>query len=206
VAMVVATASPPFIKGVTCQICKQYGHPASECWWHYGDDDDSHTDEKVVHMASYGVETNWYVDMGARDHIAGEVSKLFTHEHYKGHDQVHYASCQGMDIKHIGHSVFHTPNNFIHLSNILHVPSASKILLSAHKIELDNNVFIEFHMFFILIKDQATKQIVFKGPCHNNLYPIAPISTGSFRHAFVTLKSFSSVWHQRLWHLSSYVI
>jgi hypothetical protein len=71
---------------VTCQICKKYGHPASECWWCYGDDeddDDIYHDEKGAHLASY-VDTNWYIDTGATDHITGELSKLSTHEHYTG--------------------------------------------------------------------------------------------------------------------------
>jgi hypothetical protein len=110
-------------------------------------------------LASYGFDTNWSVDT---DHITDELSKLSTHEHYKGHDQVHNASSQGMAIKHIGHSILHTPHSSIYLCNILHVPSASKILLSAHKIALDNNTFVEFHLSFFFIKDHTTKQIVFK--------------------------------------------
>jgi hypothetical protein len=98
-------------------------------------------------LASYGVDTNWYIDTGATDHITGELSKLSTHEHYKGRDQVHNASGQGMAIKHIGHSILPTPHRSIHLHNILHVPSASKNLLSAHKIALDNNAFVAFLLF-----------------------------------------------------------
>jgi histone deacetylase 1/2 len=86
------------------------------------------------------------------------------------------------------------------------VPSASKNLLSAHKIALDNNAFIEFHPFFFFIKDRATKKIVFKGPCHGGLYPLVPTSTGSHKHAFVTLKPSSSTWHRRLGHPSLFVV
>ena len=96
--------TPSRPQDVTCQICKKYGHPASECWWRYGDDEDTHTDDKGVHMASYGVDTNWYMDTGATNHLTGELSKLSTHEPYKGHDQVYNASGQGMAIKRIGHS------------------------------------------------------------------------------------------------------
>jgi histone deacetylase 1/2 len=112
---------------VKCQICTKYGHPATECWWRYGDDDhddDSHREEKNANIASYGVDTNWYIDSGATNHLTSELSKLSTHEQYKGHDQIHTVSGQGMDIKHVGHSIIHTPHNFIHLRNILHVPSA----------------------------------------------------------------------------------
>jgi histone deacetylase 1/2 len=97
-----------------------------------------------------------------------------------------------MEIQHIGHSTLHTPHSSLHLNNILHVPSASKNLLSAHKIVLDNYAFIEFHPHFFLIKDQATKQILFTGPCHGGLYPLVPVSTGSRKQAYITIKPSSS--------------
>jgi hypothetical protein len=96
------------------------------------------------------------VDSGATDHITSELSKLHTRDTYKGHDQVHNVGGQGMDIQHIGHSLLHTPYSSLKLQNILHVPSASKSLLSTHKIALDNNAFVEFHSSFFLIKDRDT--------------------------------------------------
>jgi hypothetical protein len=54
-----------------------------------------------------------------------------------------------MEIKNIGHSIIHTPHNSIHLKNILHIPNASKSLLSAQKIGPDNNAFIEINPFFL---------------------------------------------------------
>jgi hypothetical protein len=106
---------------------------------------------------------------GATDHITGQLNKLHTRDDYRGRDQVHNASGTGMIIQHIGNSTLHTPHSSLHLRNILHVPSAIKNLLSAHKIVLDNNAFIEIHPFFFLIKDQDTKQILFRGPCHGGL-------------------------------------
>jgi hypothetical protein len=38
--------------------------------------------------------------------------------------------------------------------NILHVPSASKSLVSVHKLARDNDAFLEFHPNFFLIKEQ----------------------------------------------------
>ena len=108
--------------------------------------------------------------------------------------------------KHVGHSIIHTPHNSIHLRNILHVPNASKSLLSAHKIGLDNNAFVEIHPFFFLIKDRATKEIMFRGPCYGGLYPLVPTSTDSTKHTFITLKPSSSTWHRRLGHPSSFIV
>jgi hypothetical protein len=78
-------APTPFVD-TTCQICNIYGHPAKDCWWRYGDDDDTDDrgskGDKSANHASYGVDTNWYSDMGATDHITSELSKLTTHEKY----------------------------------------------------------------------------------------------------------------------------
>jgi histone deacetylase 1/2 len=79
-------------------------------------------------------------------------------------------------------------------------------LLSAHKITLDNNAFVEIHPFFFLINDQATKHIMFRGPCKGGLYPLVPVSTPSSKHDLVTVKPTSSTWHRRLGHPSSFIV
>jgi hypothetical protein len=114
----------------TCHICKIHGHPASDCWWRYEDKDDSDDDSnhkdkhKGGHLASYGVDTNWYTDTGATNHITGELNKLSIQEKYDGRDRVHTANGTGMEISHIGYSVLHIPDSSLHLKNILHVPNA----------------------------------------------------------------------------------
>jgi hypothetical protein len=132
------------------------------------------------------------MDSGATDHITSELSKLHTRDTYRGREQVHNAGGQGMDIQHICHSLLHTPHSSLQFRNILHVPSASKNLLSTHKIALDNNAFVEFHPSFFLIKDQATQEILFRGPCHGGLYPLVPVSMESSKNAFITIKPSSS--------------
>jgi hypothetical protein len=123
--------------------------PASDCWWRHGDDTDDELDRNVkeVHAAAYCIDTNWLLDSGATNHITGALNKLTVHDKYNGRDRVHTADGNGMHISHIGHSVLHTPSRPLHLKNILHVPSASKNLLSIHRLALDNHVFLEFHPF-----------------------------------------------------------
>jgi hypothetical protein len=111
---------------------------------------------------------------------------MHTRYNYKGRDQVYNASGSGMTIAHIGHSILHSPHHPLHLRNILHVPSASKNLLFAHKIALDNDVFIEFHFLFLFINNQATGQTLFRGPCHGGLYPLIPTLAKTSKHAFIT--------------------
>jgi ribosomal protein S24E len=98
------------------------------------------------------------VDIGATDHITGELNKLTVRDKYPGGDQVHTASGVGMDINQIGHSTLHTPSRDLVLKNILHVPQATKSLASVRRIAADNNVFLEFHPDYFLIKDQETKK------------------------------------------------
>jgi hypothetical protein len=83
-----------------------------------------------VVVNSYGVDTNWYSDTGATDHITGELDKLTVRDHYQGSNQIHNANGQGMDIHHIGHSLLRTPNHNLRLNNILHVPQATSFLLT----------------------------------------------------------------------------
>jgi hypothetical protein len=50
-----------------------------------------------------------------------------------------------MHIEHIGHCIIRTLDRNLSLSNILHVPQASKSLASVHRNASDNNVFFELH-------------------------------------------------------------
>jgi hypothetical protein len=172
---------------VTCQICNKEGHPAKDCWSRYSEEDEY--GDKEIH-AAYGVDTNWYQDSGATHHITSELNNLTFRDTYKGSDRVNTANGQGMNISHIGHSIVRNPTRNFHLRNVLHVPHASKNLLSVHRFTYDNGVFIEFHPFFFLIKDQVTRRIIHRGRCVGGLYPLISslASSGSLKHAFVADK------------------
>ncbi|BAF18023.1 Os05g0527300 [Oryza sativa Japonica Group] len=77
-----------------CQLCYKRGHTVINCWYRY--DEDFVPDEKYAGSAtSYGIDTNWYVDTSATDHVTGELDKLTVRDRYKGQDQVHTASGAG---------------------------------------------------------------------------------------------------------------
>ena len=107
-----------------CQICKKPNHEALECWYRY-DEDYQPTNEKVAGSVStgYGVDTNWYVDSGASDHITSNLENLSVRDKYNGQDRVQAANGSSMKISNIGHTILHTPSKYLHLKNILHVPS-----------------------------------------------------------------------------------
>ena len=140
-----------------------------------GSDSDGDHDDKRAH-AAYGIDTNWYMDSGATHHLTGDLNNLSVQDKYKGRDRVNTADGNGMHISHIGHTTICTPHDSLHLKKILHVPSASMNLLFVHKLALDNDIFLEFHPFFFFIKDRATRITLFKGPCHDGLYPLVYLS------------------------------
>ena len=77
-----------------------------------------------------------------------------------------------------------------------------KNLLSVHRIAIDNHVFLEFHPFFFLIKDQVTKKILYRGRCVRGLYPLIPELRRLNKQAYGVTKVSSTRWHDRLGHAS----
>jgi histone deacetylase 1/2 len=186
---------------VTCQICNKDGHAARDCWSRFEDNDDYYGDKEI--NAAYNVDTNWYPDSGATHHITSEFNNLTLRDTYKGYDKVNTANGQGMTISHIVHSIVHHPTQDFRLRNILHIPNASKNLLSVHRFTYDN----EFHPFFFFIKDQATQRVIHRGRCVGGLYPlISSLESQSSKHAFVAIKPSKSQWHSRLGHHSSIIV
>jgi hypothetical protein len=125
---------------------------------------------------------------------------------YRGKDKIHTANGEGMHISHVGHSSIQTPNHDLHLKNILHVPSATKSLLSVHKLALDNDAFLEFHPWYFFIKDRATKKILLRGRCEGDIYPIVSSSSSTSKQVCVVTKPTTARWHSRLGHPSNLVV
>lgn len=158
-------------------------------------------------VSSYGVDTNWYNDSDATDHITGDLDKLTSRERYTGQEKVHAANGSGMGIKHIGHATVHTHVCPLHLNKVLHVPSATKSLLSVHRFTSDNNVFLEFHPDDFFVKDQASRTTLPRGKSRGGLYPFPSSWAGlSSKQAFSATKPSSMLWHGRLGHPSLDVV
>jgi hypothetical protein len=88
---------------VPCQICGKSSHEAHDCWYRYDEDDDEYQSKSAGAAAGYGVDTDWYADSGATDHITSELEKMTVRDKYGGQDQVHTASGAGMKISNIGY-------------------------------------------------------------------------------------------------------
>lgn len=150
-----------------CQVCFfKDGHTADRCWYRIKEDyvpEDKHPANAAFN--SYHVDTNWYTDTGATDHVTGELEKLALREKYNGTEQIHTANGAGMNISHIDHSTIRTPERALDLNNILHVPSNKKNLVSVHRLTTDNNEFVEFHPDFFCLKDRDMRNILLRGAC-----------------------------------------
>jgi hypothetical protein len=133
-------------------LCLKIGHTTKTCWYYY-EEDSSFEQRNAALATSSSIDNNWYTDYGATDHIIGDLDKLTMHDTYLDNDQIHAVNGSGMYISRIGNSI--TPTSFCNLmlNNVLHVPSTHQSLISVHRFTLDNDTFIEFHPYFILIKD-----------------------------------------------------
>jgi hypothetical protein len=178
------------------------------CWHRF--DENFVPDDRFPGMAdgSYGVDTNWYTDTGATDHVTGELEKLSVCDRYKGGDQIHTTNEAGMEISHIGHSVIKTPYRNLYLNNILYTPQAKRNIASVHRIVVDNFAFLEFHSNFFVIKDKATKKVLLRGPYRRGLYPLSSSSLlpASIKQAYGVNKPSFTTWHSRLGHPASPIV
>ncbi|WVZ94201.1 hypothetical protein U9M48_040122 [Paspalum notatum var. saurae] len=202
---------------VMFQLCERTGHTVHDCWdrfkknyvppqqWVQIKQDHRRQQPLYFHLMvlpSYAVDTNWYMDSGATDHITSESEKLTTRQQYTVQDQIHAANGKGMDISHIGNTIIRTPKRDFSVNHILHAPTATKKLVSVHKFATNNHVFLEFiHPTFFCVKDLDTKHLL-RGSCHDGLYPL-PTPTSQVHHV---TKPTLSRWHHRLGHPSSAIV
>jgi hypothetical protein len=123
------------------------------------------------------------------------------HERYSGKEQVHAANGSGMPILNIGTSSISTPHQPLILKDVLHVPQATKSLLSVHKLSNDNNVSVEYHPHYFLVKDRASRKVLLRGPSEGGLYPIRRSNqANSPIKALSAVKHGRDRWHCRLGH------
>lgn len=144
------------------------------------------------------------MDSGATDHLTSDLERLQVRERYGGQDQVQVANGSGLSISHIGHSTL--AGSSIRLNNILHVPHIRQHRLSVYRLVSDNDIFIEFHRYFFLVKDKATRRILLRGRSQGGLYPLPLGRVTSVRSASSSVRTMSAKWHQRLGHPSNNVV
>jgi hypothetical protein len=68
-----------------------------------------------------------------------------------------------MDIYNIDHAGINTPHRVLHLSNVLHVPNASKNLISVHHFSNNSHASLEYFPNHFLIKDLDMRKVLLEG-------------------------------------------
>jgi hypothetical protein len=126
-------------------------------------------------------------------------------EKYSGQEQIHTAN-GGMQISHVDHSTLSTPYGNLLLKNVLHVPSAKKNLVSIHRFTSDNHVFIEYHPYFFLVKDPATRRTLLRDRCRGGIYPFPSLEQSTTKCVLSAIKPSINRWHERLGHPSIVVV
>jgi hypothetical protein len=190
-----------------CQICDRVGHTAVKCWYRMDESfQDEHPSAALASTRSYKVDPNWYSDIGATDHITSDLDRLVVRDQYQGNDMVQVGNGAGLKIMHVGSCSINTDTRPLALNNVLHVPKISKHLLSVHKLSRDNNVFFEFHPWYFLIKDRATRNLLLEGKCESGLYPLKPSDVEFIKQAFISYSACPDQWHARFGHPSSQVV
>ncbi|KAK4276114.1 hypothetical protein QN277_019103 [Acacia crassicarpa] len=171
---------------VQCQICKKNGHEARSCWYRYDDDfqslniSDNNGAQKsqsanLVSTDSV-VDPDWYLDSGATTHVTHDESNIPEKSGIRKHDSISVGDGFDLSVNCSGNSsVSVSPTASLHLSDVLHVPSMSKNLLSIYRLCLDNNILISFFSNVYVIKDLRTHKELFRGYTKTGLYPLRQI-------------------------------
>jgi len=127
---------------------------------------------------------------------------LTASEPYLGNDNLHVGDGKGLPISHLGHTKIYAPHRSFTLSNVLHVPTITKPLLSVQKFYLDNNVYFEFHPRVFYVKDLNTHEILLPSQNKDGLYALTKSFVTSVPQAYWSpcTSASADLWHRRLGH------
>ena len=145
-----------------CQICDQLGHTAKSC-------PQLHSQNASINCASISIvkDKNWLLDSVASHNITGDLSNLSIHSEYDGIDEVILNDGSSLVVSHIGSLALHSLHRTFTLRDPLCVPNLCRNLIFVHHLTKQNNVFVEFHPFYFLVKGKIMGAI---GACNNGIY------------------------------------
>jgi len=201
------STSPGSNKRVICQYCEKSGHTAKICYKLHGyPNQKRNTGPSAHHVrhAPYGSGSDWIIDSGATHHITNDLDGLHLTNPYHGADHLIVGNGSGAPITHTGNTVLHTNSHTLHLSEVLHVPTITKKLLSVSSLCQTNPVSVEFFSNHFLVKDLKTQVPLLKGLHRNGLYHMPhPSSTPT---ALITTSTSTQPWHHILDHPSKRIM
>ncbi|KAF8378637.1 hypothetical protein HHK36_029986 [Tetracentron sinense] len=157
-----------------CQFCDQQGHIAKYC---------PKLQQPEPHVncttAALSPDKRWLLDSAASHNITSQVSNLQLHSEYDGTDEVIIGDGSGLPITHSGSLTLSFPKRNFKVQDTLCVPDINKNLISVHHFTKQNNVLLEFHPNFFLVKDRRTGEIILQGPCEHGIYPLPSSSAAT---------------------------
>ncbi|RVW81354.1 Retrovirus-related Pol polyprotein from transposon RE2 [Vitis vinifera] len=183
-----------------CQYCDQQGHIAKYC-------PKLKPSEAIVNCTTTtsNPDKRWLIDFEASHNITSQVSNLQFHSKYDGTDEVIIGDGSGLPITHSGSLTLSFPNRKFQVEDTLCVPTINKNLISVHHFTKQNNVILEFHPTYFLVKNRRTGEILLQGPCENGVYPLPSLPTAT-PIVFVHERTSVAGWHRRLGHPSFKVV
>ncbi|KAL4301756.1 hypothetical protein GQ457_10G016470 [Hibiscus cannabinus] len=160
---------------VTGHVCSCAGHGSSES-------------QAEVQLTTVGTgQSQWYVDSGATHHVTPEAGKVMQGSKYGGPGKITVGDGANLNIARIGKSVLHvfsSNRKTLVLSDLMHVPQITKNLISVSKLARDNHVFLEFHAFKCVVRDEDTGGVLLEGRESEGLYKFdSVIDHSSWLHA-----------------------
>ncbi|CAA0834855.1 Unknown protein, partial [Striga hermonthica] len=129
---------------VQCHICGYTNHTADKCYNRFNSDFvPSNTNQRGFNdnrsigqsSAMYATgsnqsESDWFPDSGATHHITNDFSNLSVASDYTGNNKLQIGNGSGLDISHVGKTLFTNSHHTFKLNNLLHVPEIAKNLIN----------------------------------------------------------------------------
>ena len=158
--------------------------------------------------ASQPAGHKWLLDSAASYNITGDLKNLSIHSEYDGIDEVVIGDGSGLTVSHIGSLTLKSPKRTFILRDTLCVPNICKNLIFVHYFTSQNNVFLEFHPFYFLVKDQTTRATLLRGACESGVYHFLNSLVGSNSKIVANVHEQTSFdkWHKRLGHPSFKIV
>ena len=148
------------------------------------------------------------MDSAASHNITGDLNNLTINSEYDGSDEVVLGDGSCLSVSHKGSLILKTNKKIFFLKNTLCMPNISKNLISVHHFTLQNNVYIEFHPYYFLVKDKYLRVILARGLCEDGVYifPDKLMASSYPMVANVHERISLDGWHKRLGHPSLKIV
>ncbi|KAL4339315.1 hypothetical protein GQ457_08G013570 [Hibiscus cannabinus] len=188
-----------------CQLCGRVGHLVNRCYYRFDQSYDGFCSanfvEEVVDVQGLNAEStatqdlggtvalvsgdfspvvcedaSWFPDSSATAHLTPDAGMLRNSVPYVGAGKISVANGESIPISRVGNIMLPSNSRSLVLSNLLHVPSVKKNMLSVSKFTKDNNVSIEFFPDSCVVKDLQTRHVMLQGGEISGLYKLSSSS------------------------------